>query len=162
MSKRQYKRYTKRLETEFSAGGMAYRGISSDLSARGLFIRTQHGFIPGTLITIHLQYPDGSSSHLEGIVRRTIKTPLNLVKNGMGIELTRIDENYRNFLRTEVEGDGPPSADVSSPERPVPAPGPDAEESRILVCPSCRVKNRVKTERLHLRPKCGKCGESLL
>ncbi len=162
MSKRQYKRYTKRLETEFSAGGMTYRGISSDLSAKGLFIRTQHGFVPGTHITVHLQYPDGNRSHLEGIVRRTIKTPLNLVKNGMGIELTRIDEIYREFLKRELAGDELASEPPPSPNPPEPPPKPPSEESRILVCPSCRVKNRVRAEKLHLQPKCGKCGASLL
>ena len=158
MSKRQYRRYTKRLETEFSAGGLTYRGISSDLSAKGLFIRTQHGFVPGTRISINLRLPDGTISSMKGIVRRTVKTPLNLVKNGMGIELTQIDEAYRTFLVQELAGD---EIIKGSDHRPAPA-GAAEEEPKIVACPSCGVKNRVRGERLHLRPKCGKCGALLV
>ncbi len=160
MSKREYRRYTKRLETEFSAGGMSFRGISSDISAKGLFIRTQHGFVPGTRVDITLQLPDGNSSRLTGIVRRTIKTPLTLVKNGMGIELTQVDDNFRAFIKRELEEEVPLPQKAGRPEVVKDSPG--TEESRIIACPACNVKNRVRVSRLHLKPKCGKCGTPLL
>lgn len=31
----------------------------------------------------------------------------------------------------------------------------------ILPCPSCGVKNRIPGDKLHLKPKCGKCGNIL-
>lgn len=160
MSKREFRRYTKRLETEFTAGGMSFRGISSDISAKGLFIRTQHGFVPGTKVNITLQLPDGNSSRLTGVVRRTIKTPLTLVKNGMGIELTQVDDNFRAFIKRELEEDVPLPHKVIRPE-PL-QDNPRADESRIITCPTCNVKNRVRVSRLHLGPKCGKCGTPLL
>lgn len=100
MRRRQCQRYTKRLETTFSSGNLSFRGISSDLSAGGLFIRTQHGFVPGTVVDLDIYLPNGKISHLKGVVRRTVKTTIPGVKNGMGIELIERDPNYLEFLRT--------------------------------------------------------------
>ncbi len=33
--------------------------------------------------------------------------------------------------------------------------------STIIVCPSCKAKNRIPAEKQNLRPKCGRCGYSL-
>jgi hypothetical protein len=32
-----------------------------------------------------------------------------------------------------------------------------AEEDMIVLCPSCGIKNRIKTSRLEMKPRCGKC-----
>ncbi len=146
--KRVQKRYTKRLETEFSSGDMTFRGISSDLSERGLFIRTQHGFVPGATVDIRLQLPDGTTAVLKGKVRRTVKTHLNLVKNGMGIEIIESDSNYERFLREEVMG--LQDDDAPGEEPPV-----------TITCSLCGVKNRVMETKLYLKPKCGRCGAYL-
>ena len=31
----------------------------------------------------------------------------------------------------------------------------------LIQCPACGVKNRIPPEKQHLRPKCGRCGQSL-
>ncbi|GMT47406.1 MAG: hypothetical protein IEMM0007_0972 [bacterium] len=164
MSKRRHKRYTKRIETEFSSGDMTFRGISSDLSEQGLFIRTQHGFVPGTTVNIQLMLPDGSTAHLKGVVRRTVKTHLPLVKNGMGIEIHESDNTYVKFVREELIGitdNTSKPADITGIKTTVPAEEGSEEEVVIRTCPACGIKNRVKVEALSMKPRCGKCGSSL-
>ncbi len=169
MRKRLCRRFTKRLEVTFSSGGLKYRGISSDLSAGGLFIRTQNGLTPGSLVDLEIFLPEGKASLLKGVVRRTIKTPLNMGKNGMGIELIERDSHYIEFLRNFDIADG-----AQEPERQRRFAGahPEAEpkseestrqvpESVIISCQNCSVKNKVPRERLHFSPKCGKCGTLL-
>lgn len=100
---RKHDRFTKRLETTFALGDLKYRGISSDLSETGLFIRTQHGLVPGSVIDIEVYLPNGELSRMRGVVRRTTKAPVavsSIVKNGMGVELVEMDSTYRDFLRS--------------------------------------------------------------
>lgn len=98
MRKRRHKRIIKRLETDFSADGLAFRGISSDLSRSGLFVRTNKPFSPGTLVDLTIHLPGNMVSRLKGCVRRAIKTGQTTIKNGMGLEIVERDQNYINFL----------------------------------------------------------------
>jgi Tfp pilus assembly protein PilZ len=143
-----YQRFTKRLEATFSSGGLSYRGILSNLSRNGLFIRTNRGFAPGSTVDIELVMPDNKVCRLKGVVKRTIKTPMSSMKNGMGIELTEKDAAYLNFLESFDE----------EKETVMEMPSP---EFQIISCPACGVKNKVLTEKLSLGPKCGRCGTSL-
>ncbi|GAB4387455.1 MAG: hypothetical protein Kow0025_01110 [Thermodesulfovibrionales bacterium] len=120
MDKRRHKRYTRRCETEFSANGVSGRGIASNFSLQGLFIRTNHPLAPETAVDIVLHLPDGSNSRLQGKVRRAaktrigrvMKTPTRAVKNGMGIEITGRDVNYLHFIRSllSTKHPAPPKA----------------------------------------------------
>ena len=141
-------RFTKRLEARFSSGGMSFAGISSNLSESGLFIRTNRGFAPDTAIDIELVMPDGKTSSLKGLVRRTIKTPLSS-KNGMGVELIEKDAAYINFLKSFTEETETDTEKITPPE------------FQIISCPNCGVKNKVSSEKLSLGPKCGRCGTPL-
>lgn len=98
MSKRRHKRIIRRLQTEFSADGLAFRGVSSDLSKSGLFVRTNKPFPPDTLVDITIHLPGNMLSRLKGSVRRTVKTGQTTIKNGMGMEIVESDQNYINFL----------------------------------------------------------------
>ena len=142
-------RFTKRLEARFSSGGMSFAGISSNLSESGLFIRTNRGFAPDTAIDIELVMPDGKTSSLKGLVRRTIKTPMSTLKNGMGVELIEKDAAYINFLKSFTEETEPDTEKITPPE------------FQIISCPNCGVKNKVSSEKLSLGPKCGRCGTPL-
>ncbi len=162
ISKRKVERVVKRIETVFSAGGMEFRGISSDLSARGLFIRTQHGFVSGTVVDITLHLPDGNASRLKGKVRRAIKTGLMSMKNGMGIEILEKDIYYDNYFKAQCGDD----SDSDSFQKDV----PPVRQYNIVPCPQCGVKNKVVTQEgannsglsdSARKPKCGKCGASL-
>ena len=142
-------RFTKRLEARFSSGGMSFAGISSNLSESGLFIRTNRGFAPDTAIDIEMVMPDGKISSLKGLVRRTIKTPMSTLKNGMGVELIEKDAAYINFLKSFTEETETDTEKITPPE------------FQIISCPNCGVKNKVSSEKLSLGPKCGRCGTPL-
>lgn len=149
MGKRFQRRITKRLETKFSSSGLTFTGMSSNLSENGLFIRTRHGFIPGTILDIELLTPEGKTSFLKGKVRRTLKTQISTLRNGMGIELIEKDATYMDFIQSIERGKETTPEDMGH------------QEFHIIACPNCRVKNKISSEKLYLRPKCGKCGSPL-
>jgi hypothetical protein len=109
--KRSFRRFTRRCETEFAAQGITHRGIASDFSISGLFIRTNHPFVADTVIDIMVHLPDGSVSKLHGKVRRTMKNSIGKVmgvpmkehKNGMGVQLINKDVNYLHFIRSLIK-----------------------------------------------------------
>ena len=148
-----FPRFTKRLEVTFSSGNQSNKGILSNISENGIFIRTNRGFAPGTTVDIEVMMPDQSISHLKGIVKRTVKTPLTAVKNGMGVELFQQDEAFLSFVRSYGEGQETEPA----PEKEKSTP----PEFQIIICSGCGVKNKVLANKLSLGPKCGKCGISL-
>jgi len=165
-ARRGHDRFIRRLETEFTAENKNYRGISSDLSISGLFIRTQHAFVPDTLIDIVIHLPDSTDVKLRGRVRRSIKTPVVSIKNGMGIEILENDSRYVNFVKSvfpgfledlDTGGSQPDTSFRQSTDEPPPPP----PEFTIIPCPHCSVKNKVITAKLSLGPKCGKCGSLL-
>lgn len=178
MKRREGHRFTKRLESTFAAEGMRFRGISSDISAGGLFIRTQHALRPGTVIDIEIFLSDQKVSRVKGIVRRSTKTPVTTIKNGMGVQLIEKDSAFGDILkdfgiadkpeedmpRSSAAGEGKAEtkdedmpAELKAPDEPA----QDKPESVIITCRNCNVKNRVLKKMLMLGPKCGKCGGPL-
>lgn len=147
-------RFTKRLEVTFSSGGLSYKGILSNLSANGLFIRTNRGFAPGTEVEIQLMMPGDKISSLKGIVRRTVKAPVTPAKNGMGIELITRDEAYVNLVMTSLQEQG-----IDTKELPIPE---SVTDFQIIACSGCGIKNKVSLEKLSREPKCGRCGTLLI
>jgi hypothetical protein len=147
--KRKYRRYRKRLEVKFSPGGNSFTGISSDLSEYGIFIRTQKGLSPGTLIYIDLVLPDGKVSFLKGIVKRTLKTSISSLKNGMGVEIIEKDDVFNDFIESFVQKTETPPEDKAIPD------------FKIISCTNCGAKNKVLTSMTSLGPKCGRCKASL-
>ncbi len=98
--KRRSIRVIKRLEVKFFLADVSYTGITSNFSEHGLFIRTKKGLAPGTLLEFQLHLPSGETLNLSGLVKRTIKTQFQDIKNGMGIELTNIPPEYLEFLKS--------------------------------------------------------------
>jgi len=156
-------RFTKRLEVTFSSGAHSYRGILSNVSVSGLFIRTSRGFAPGTTVDIEIMLPDNTISALKGIVRRTIKNPVTTMNNGMGVELTRQDAKYQNFIKPFLnEADPETEQEIEISTEPEAGPEkPPVPEFQIIGCPNCGAKNKVLNNKLSLGPKCGKCGNPL-
>jgi len=149
MNKRKNLRFTKRLEARFIADAESFVGITSNLSETGLFIRTKRGFAPDSILDIKLIMPDGNTSSIKGIVKRTVKVPLS-IKNGMGIELLEKDETYMRYVKSLREGD-----ERSPEKKPV-------DEFQIIPCPSCQAKNKVRRDKIALGPRCGKCKTPLI
>lgn len=157
MRRRAHKRYTKRLETEFTAGGETRRGISSDLSESGLFVRSRHSLPPGSPVELTVYLPDDTSARIQGIVRRIVK---DITKIGMGIEVTEFDEAYRRFLETVLDEGG--KSDEKTPEASSRQDPPgDVSPFAIIACPACGVRNRVPSDKVSRGPRCGKCKEPL-
>lgn len=164
--RRRSKRVTKRLEVAFSSGGLQFRGISSDLSSDGLFIRTQNGLMPGTVVEIEIYLPQHKLGRLKGIVRRTVKTSLSMVKNGMGVELIERDQNYLDFVKSIHSEDKEQKDETATQSREEAVRQPEGRanetpDSRIIVCVNCETKNRIPQGRVPLGAKCGRCGTLL-
>ncbi len=98
MQKRRHKRFTKRIEVEFGFGDRLIRGFSSDLSEKGLFVRTRTPLATGSAIEMTFYLPDDSQAKAQGIVRRAVRSHSSLIKSGMGVELTAFDQTYAQFL----------------------------------------------------------------
>lgn len=94
----------KRCEVEFSTHGNASRGISSNFSLSGLYIKTSKPFSEDTPVTLRIHLPNGLISELKGIVRRAFRNAVNIQKNGMGIELTEKDSRYCDFISSLLPG----------------------------------------------------------
>jgi ribosomal protein S27E len=172
--RRRHERFVRRLESEFIGEGKSYRAISSDFSRYGLFIRTNHAFVPGTELDITVHLPNGTHCQLKGIVRRAIKTPIVSLKNGMGIELLERDHNYIRFLKkfdpTEDAESAPVYREQTSQKQPEQHPLPEqqhtpspeqAAEFIIVRCGQCGVRNKVLGEKPAHGHRCGKCGSPL-
>ncbi|GBE39329.1 PilZ domain protein [bacterium BMS3Bbin08] len=101
MERRRSRRIIKRLEATFtSEGGVINRGITSNLSREGLFIRTLKGLLPNNRLELKLYLPSGEALNLHAIVRRTVKTQFQSIKNGMGIELITPPPQYTEFVQS--------------------------------------------------------------
>ncbi len=146
-----HKRFTKRLEVIFGTGEVSYRGILSNFSESGLFIRTNRGFSPNTVIDIEIVLPDNNISRLKGIVKRTIKRPVSTIKNGMGIELIEKDQTYLDFLKSFTTLEENEILKSSIPET-----------FKVVSCNNCGIRNKVLTNKIYRNPKCGKCGTPLI
>ncbi len=107
MRKRRHKRIIKRLEMEFSANGMAFRGVSSNLSRSGIFVRTNKPFPVDTLVDLTIYLPGDKVSRVKGSVRRAIKIRQAAIKNGMAMEIVESDQNYINFFDAILPGEEP-------------------------------------------------------
>ncbi|MEJ2696919.1 MAG: PilZ domain-containing protein [Candidatus Sulfobium sp.] len=164
-TRRQYRRFIRRLEVEFSSSGRYYRGISSNFSLGGLFVRTNHPFSPGTLIDLTVHLPGGEEAVLKGKVKMALKSPVVSLKSGMGIQILERDKAFVDFVGS-LE-DEAPAEEKSAGTEPLPEHESDAaarpvqEDFLIVACPGCGARNRVRKSRTSQTLKCGKCGASL-
>ncbi len=96
--RRRAKRTIKRLLITFSNGELEYKGLSSDFSDIGIFIRTRKAFAPGTPVKMILEVDENEKITLTGEVVWAIKTGILDFKNGMGIRLSNVQQSYKDFL----------------------------------------------------------------
>ncbi len=154
MSKREAKRHVRRLEAEFESAGFSGRGVTSDISKKGVFIRTHKALAPGTPVTVRIHLNDGRVSVIKGIVKRSIKIPMYAsdIKNGMGIEIIERDDLFDELIKTFEQEQLTNKDDRQDEQR----------DFIIITCPSCGVKNKVPASKISLGPRCGKCRASLM
>ncbi len=104
--RRWQERFVDRCEIEFVADGQKYRGISSNFSENGLFIRTEALFVPGTIIDISVHLPHGSISKLKGRVARVLKSANGegtSLEDGIGVAIIGNEPSYYSFIRSLQE-----------------------------------------------------------
>jgi Tfp pilus assembly protein PilZ len=92
-------RKIKRVSITFTDGNDKHQGTSSDFSFTGLFIRTRKPFPPGTQLNMILEIDNDKELLLSGTVMRATKTRVVDFKNGMGVKISPITEEYKNFLK---------------------------------------------------------------
>lgn len=164
--KRQFQRFIRRLEVEFSSNDKHYRGISSNFSVGGLFVRTNHPFPPGTVIDMTIHLPTGGIAYLKGKVKSALRTPVVSIKNGMGVEIVEKDAAFVDLIKRlsnqESMSEGSGSESESSVRRdPSNGATPGRQDFSLIVCSGCGVRNRVPLSRISQSMKCGKCGSPL-
>jgi Tfp pilus assembly protein PilZ len=104
--KRDSKRKIKRLPITFLCGTKEHRGISSNFSARGLFIKTRKTFKPGLKINLVLEIDENFKIALRGVIVREIKKGYINPFSGIGVALTEIPQAYRDFLEVLARKEG--------------------------------------------------------
>jgi Tfp pilus assembly protein PilZ len=101
MERRKENRTVKKLYVRLNADSKTTNGLLGDVSENGLFVNTIQDFPIGTEIRIEIFMPDRNNSFLRGIVRRRIELTDSRRKNGLGIELTKKDQRYIDFIVSE-------------------------------------------------------------
>ncbi len=103
MERRDTGRVTKRLFVRFGKGLPENIGFTGDVSPTGIFIRSSTVFEPGTFLAIELTLPNDRVLILSGRVMWAKRVPPNLArfvkKNGMGILLSQIPDDYHQFMK---------------------------------------------------------------
>jgi hypothetical protein len=153
--KKRAERFTKRLSAEFTGAGETYRGFVSNISETGLFVRTSRIFKEGSPLDINITLPDGGVSSVKGVVRRAVTRELgHSAKNGMGIEITHVDDNYFGFLCGFGAFEGAAAEGAAPGEGDRREGGPWAV---VLRCPACAAGNRLPDGGASRETRCVKC-----
>jgi hypothetical protein len=110
-NKRKLRRIHNRCRITFSVNGVFCRGLSSNFSLEGLFIRTSAVAPVGTLLDITIHYPNDFTSHIQGKVVRVTEEAFRSTagkgkrngEKGMGIRILRKDSLYLHFIHALIE-----------------------------------------------------------
>lgn len=104
MEKRTKKRYPKRLYVRFGKEKPDHIGFTQDISATGVFVKSNFSFPPSTRLKVELTLPDETIIECNGIVQWAKKVPPALSrlvkKNGMGIAFLEIPISYKVLIET--------------------------------------------------------------
>lgn len=102
MERRKSERVVKRLEVKFQTA-VENTAITNDLSETGMFINTNKGVPPGSILNIKLNLPNSQELFLTGKVVRSMRSTSGLIgemKSGMGIQLINPPENYIDYIQS--------------------------------------------------------------
>lgn len=102
MEKRTKKRYPKRLFVRFGKEKPDHIGFTQDISAAGIFVKSNFSFPPSTRLKVELTLPDETIIECSGIVQWAKKVPPALSrlvkKNGMGIVFSTVPTSYKALI----------------------------------------------------------------
>jgi len=112
-NKRKLRRFHHRCRITFPVNGVSCRGLSSNFSSEGLFIRTSAIAPLGTLLDITIHYPNDFISHIQGKVVRVTEEAFRSTtgngkgngEKGMGIRILRKDALYLHFIHALIENE---------------------------------------------------------
>jgi hypothetical protein len=102
--KRDSTRFRKRLRLRFGKEIPSTLAYTEDVSLSGVFIKTPNVLQPRSPIAIELEFPDGGTVAMEGVVMWAKRVPLSLIhkvnKSGMGVRIIRMGngEAYSQFI----------------------------------------------------------------
>lgn len=91
-------RKIRRLPVTIHDGVNEYRGTTSDMSHTGIFIRSRKVFKPGTPLKLIIEIDETREISLVGVVKRFIKLGTTVFKDGLGIKLTSIPQEYKDLV----------------------------------------------------------------
>jgi hypothetical protein len=149
MERRREVRTKRRLSCEFFVDGDRHTGIVVDLSASGLFLRTDAGLDPGTALEVHLDGARFPRVTIHTVVARRRRTPAllsSVLHRGLGLRITHAPEEYYAALEGNselsqldievvVQADPAGSAPDTAEELPVRAE-PEAADAALPVDPA--------------------------
>ena len=104
VDRRKSRRRIKRRQVTFLCEDKEHKGISSNFSETGLFIKTRSKFKTGSPVYMVLELDDNHKTAVKGKVVRITTTSkffntYRVSGNGIGIELTEITQEYKAFCK---------------------------------------------------------------
>jgi Tfp pilus assembly protein PilZ len=96
--KRKNKRKIKRFPVKFLCGAEECRGISSNLSHSGLFIRSRKNFKPGVPVKIVMEMDENQKIALSGVIVRQVNRKYGRSDNGIGVEFDETPREYKELV----------------------------------------------------------------
>ena len=105
VDRRTSKRRIKRREITFICDEKEYKGISSNFSETGLFIKTRIRFKQGAPVEMLLELDKDQQTAIKGkVVRITARSKFfnnyKISGNGIGIEVTETTREYKDFCKS--------------------------------------------------------------
>ncbi|MBI4690334.1 MAG: PilZ domain-containing protein [Nitrospirae bacterium] len=108
-NKRNDRRFKSRCIAEFVLDDKVHKGIASDFSLSGMFIRTHYPPVLDSIFDVKLFLPYGKLAVLKVKVIRVIKPSMGKVmgipttatstKIGVGVKILKKDQDYLDFIR---------------------------------------------------------------
>jgi Tfp pilus assembly protein PilZ len=109
--KRYTKRYPKKIRLKFGCMPLVENGVTENVSASGLFIKTNKMYTKNTIIRIEFILPNNIIVKVDGMViwKREFSSKFIriLKKNGLGIKFTKFysgEQKYKEMIRAMQAG----------------------------------------------------------
>lgn len=100
--KRDSERARRRVMVRYGVDRAQHRGFTKDLSATGMFIRTNKVFTPGTTIQVEIQFPDRNFNLWARVIWAKQVPPqlAHILECGMGICFINPDAQWLDYFKS--------------------------------------------------------------